>query len=66
MEDAPTAARKGLLSLDGLAEYLSCSRTFAAKLISDGTIPSLKIGTLRRVRTADVDRYVEARLAAKD
>ena len=66
MHDTRTEARKGLLSLDGLAEYLSCSRTFAAKLISDGTIPSLTIGTLRRVRKRDVDAYIEARLAAKE
>ncbi len=56
MLDTPTEARKGLLSLNGLAEYLSCSRTLAAKLISDGTIPSLKMGMLRRVRRVDADR----------
>lgn len=56
----------GLLSLNDLAEYLACSRTFAHKLVSDGTIPSLKIGTLRRVRREDVHAYVERRLAAKD
>jgi len=66
VQNTPTEARKALLSLDGLAEYLSCSRTFAAKLISDGTIPSFTIGTLRRVRKRDVDAYIEARLAAKD
>jgi excisionase family DNA binding protein len=56
----------GLLSLNQLARYLCCSRTFAAKLIADGTLPSLTIGSLRRVRKTDVDAYIEARLAAKD
>lgn len=53
-----------LLSLNDLAEYLSCSRTFAANLVSDGTIPSFKIGTLRRVRKADLDDYIESRIHA--
>ena len=55
----------GLLSLNDLAEYLSCSRTYAASLISTGTIPSFKLGSLRRIRKSDVDAYIEARLAAK-
>ena len=55
---------EGLLSLKDLADYLSCSRTYAAGLVADGTIPSLKIGTLRRVRRSDVDAYIESRLAA--
>ncbi len=58
-----TEAREGtLLSLKDLTRYLSCSRTFAAKLIADGTFPSAKIGGIRRVRRSDVDEYVEARL----
>lgn len=65
MEDK-TGIQDGLLSLNDLAGYLACSRTYARKLIVDGTLPSCKIGSLRRVRRADVDRYVETRLAAKD
>ena len=66
MEDKRTESTRGLLSPSDLARYLSCSRTFAATLISSGTIPSLKIGSLRRVRKSDVDSYIEARLTAKD
>jgi excisionase family DNA binding protein len=66
VEDKRTEATEGLLSPDDLARYLSCSRTFAATLISNGTLPSLRIGGLRRVRKSDVDDYIEARLAAKD
>jgi excisionase family DNA binding protein len=46
---------------------LSCSRRYAASLIAEGTIPSFKLGSLRRVRKSDVvDSYIEARLAEKD
>jgi excisionase family DNA binding protein len=64
-EDKRTESTEGLLSLSDLTQYLSCSRAFAAKLISDGTIPSLKIRSLRRVRRSDVDAYIETRLGAK-
>jgi excisionase family DNA binding protein len=66
VEDKRTETTEGLLSPNDLARYLSCSRTFAATLISNGTIPSLRIGGLRRVRKSDVDSYIHARLAAKD
>jgi excisionase family DNA binding protein len=56
----------GLLSLNDLAEYLSCSRTYAAGLISSSTIPSVKLGSLRRARKCDVDRFISAQLAEKD
>jgi len=67
VEDQHTAAPRngGLLSLNDLAEYLSCSRTYAASLISSGTIPSFKLGSLRRVRKSDVETYIESRRAAK-
>jgi excisionase family DNA binding protein len=66
VEDKRTETTGGLLSPSDLARYLSCSRTFAATLISSGTIPSLRIHGLRRVRKCDVDSYIEARLAAKE
>jgi excisionase family DNA binding protein len=62
-EDPKTKADNRLLSLKELAEYLSCSRTYAANLIADGTLPSLKLSSLRRVRKADVDAYVEKQLS---
>jgi excisionase family DNA binding protein len=65
VENKRTETPEGLLTLDDLTQYLSCSRTFAAKLISDGTLPSLKIRSLRRVRRSDVDAYIETRLGAK-
>ena len=67
MEDVNSkASNDGLLALNTLAEYLACSRTYAAKLVSDGTSPSFKLGSLRRIRKADLDAYIESRLAKKD
>ncbi len=69
MEDHPTAKASnadGLLSPKDLASYLSCSRVHAAKLLADGTIPSFKIGSLRRVRKADVESYVLSQIALRD
>ncbi len=68
MKDRTTtkvSSNDGLLSRNDLAEYLSCSPTHAAKLIADGTIPSFRIGSLRRVRKSDLDAYIESQLAAK-
>ena len=41
-------------------------RTFAYQLLAKKRIPSFTIGKLRRVRKADVDRYVEERLSAEE
>ncbi len=48
----------GLMSLKSLAEYLDCGSTFAGDLIASGAIPSFKVGSLRRVRKADVDEFI--------
>ena len=54
-----------LLSPEQLAEYLGIGRTFAYQILAQKRIPSFTIGKLRRVRKADVDRYVEERLSAE-
>ena len=68
MEDRRTkvGTNNSLLSPNQLAAYLACSRAHATKLISDGTIPSFKLGTLRRVRKSDVDAYVEKQLSKNE
>jgi excisionase family DNA binding protein len=68
MEDRRTKAgtNNSLLSPKQLAAYLACSRAHATKLISDGTIPSFKLGTLRRIRKSDVDAYVERQLSKSE
>jgi excisionase family DNA binding protein len=55
-----------LLSPDQLAEYLGIGRTLAYQLLAQKRIPSFTIGKLRRVRKADVDRYVEEHLSAEE
>ena len=55
---------EGLLSVNDLARYLSCSRTHAAKLVANNTIPSLRLAGLRRVRKSDVDELIEQQLVA--
>jgi excisionase family DNA binding protein len=54
-----------LLSPEDLAVYLGCGRTYAYKLITDGAIPSVKLGRLRRIRRQDADAFVES-LAGRD
>ena len=63
-KDRTQAQVEGLLSVNDLARYLSCSRTYAAKLVANNTIPSLRLGGLRRVRKSDVDEIVERQLEA--
>jgi len=55
-----------LLSPGQLAKYLGIKRTFTYQLLAEKRIPSFTIGKLRRVRKADVDRYVEERLSAEE
>jgi excisionase family DNA binding protein len=55
-----------VLSPEQLAQYLGIGRTFAYQLLAKKRIPSFTIGKLRRVRKADVDRYIEERLSAED
>ncbi len=63
-EDRSQAQIEGLLSVNDLALYLSCSRTYAAKLVAENTIPSFKLAGLRRVRKSDVDEIIEQKLFA--
>ncbi len=63
-KDESQAHTEGLLSVNDLARYLSCSRTYAAKLVANNTIPSFKLAGLRRVRKSDVDEIIEQRLVA--
>jgi excisionase family DNA binding protein len=62
----PAGDTGGLMSVRELSRYLSVSRTFAFKLVADGTIPSFKLGQLRRMRKADVDCYIQSRLSTSE
>lgn len=41
------------------ADFLNVSRPFVIKLIEDGLIPVRRVGTHRRIRLADIERYRE-------
>jgi excisionase family DNA binding protein len=53
---------KRLLSADELARELGVGRTTAYSLLWSGTIPSMKVGRLRKVRREDLEAYIEARM----
>ncbi len=57
--ESPQVVERALLSPEKLATYLGCGRTYAYKLLADGSIPSVKLGRLRRVRRQDADRFIE-------
>lgn len=52
---------KLVYSVDEVAESLSIGRTLVFQLISDGQLPSLKIGHRRLVARADLEAFVIAR-----
>lgn len=48
-----------LLSTPEVARALGVSERFVKKLISAGTLPSLKVGRLRRVSAGDLHAWIE-------
>jgi len=53
-----------LLTPRQVGHLLRLGHTKVAKLISDGSLQSLKIGRSRRVRRSDLDRFLEGRSRA--
>jgi excisionase family DNA binding protein len=53
---------KRLLSAEDLARELGVGRTTAYSLLWSGTIPSMKVGRLRKVRREDLEAYIRTRL----
>ena len=53
---------KRLLSAEDLARELGIGRTSAYSLLWSETIPSMKIGRLRKVRREDLEAYIAARI----
>ncbi len=53
---------KRLLSADELARELGVGRTTAYSLLWSGTIPSMKVGRLRKVRREDLEAYLAERM----
>lgn len=56
---------KETLTPEDVAVLVGCKRTTVYKLLADGSIPSFTIGRLRRVRRADVERFIEESVSAK-
>jgi len=54
--------RPAVLGIEDAARYIGCRKTFMTKLIAEGAIPSFKMGQLRRIRIADLDKFIEDRL----
>ncbi len=57
-----TETTKRLLSADELARELGVGRTTAYSLLWSGTIPSMKVGRLRKVRREDLEAYLAERM----
>jgi excisionase family DNA binding protein len=55
-----TEETKRLLSADELARELGVGRTTAYALLWSETIPSMKVGRLRKVRREDLEAYIAA------
>lgn len=48
--------KKRMMNIEEAAAYLGCSPATVRRRIRVGEIPSVKIGRLRRVRKADLDK----------
>jgi excisionase family DNA binding protein len=55
-----------LLTIPDVASALQCSQRHVYQLLSEGRIASVKVGSLRRVAPAALDRYVESLTAEAD
>ena len=53
---------KRLLSAEDLARELGVGRTTAYSLLWSMTIPSMKMGRLRKVRREDLEAYIKTRM----
>ena len=51
-----------LMSPEELAQFLGVGRTYVYRLLSEGKIPCVRIGRLRKVRRTDAEKFVEAHM----
>jgi len=49
-----------LLTADDVARILNVSRSFAYKMMQDGSIPVVRLGRARRVRPEHLEAFIEA------
>jgi excisionase family DNA binding protein len=62
MEYVDLTLPERLLKATDVAEVLNISRAFAYKLINTGKLRSVVIGTARRVRLIDLERFIQESL----
>jgi excisionase family DNA binding protein len=55
-----------LLSPEEARQRLGVSRTFIYRTLAAGTIPSVRVGRLRKIRPADLEQYIQERLEGGD
>lgn len=53
-----TSQRALLMTIEQAATLLCVSRSTIYSLMNSGQLPSVKIGTSRRILTEDIERYV--------
>ena len=51
-----------LLKVPDVADILNCSKAYIYKLVKQGEIPSVQIGTAVRIRPQDLERYIRENL----
>lgn len=49
-----------ILTVKELAEYLKIAKKTAYRFVSEGKIPSFKVGSAWRFRKAEIDRWIAA------
>lgn len=55
-----------VLTTQAAADRLNVSRQYAVRLVDEGTLPSTRVGTRRRLRASDVDAYKVERDRRRD
>jgi prophage regulatory protein len=55
-----------LLSPDEVRQRLGISRTYTYRLLAQGTLPSLRLGRVRRIRACDLQTFIQDRLEGCD
>ena len=58
------AENPGAFSPESASRYLDISPRQMARLLADGSVPSFRVGRLRRVRKVALDAWLEAQEAA--
>ncbi len=51
---------KLMLSIEEVAEKLGLSRNYAYKLVSNGTLPSVQVGTRKLIPVDALNKWIEA------